>query len=169
MTVLLALIASAQAGGGQPAACDASASIDVAGIQRRLHAAEALWKRVGAKQYRLKTTVEGEVGRYTVDLSVGRVVVSELTIMDSAQVPGHLVNPPVSRPESASGASRYTVPGLFSQVQRLLDATSPARSCGTLKVAFDPVDGHLRSLQYDNAFSEDEEFSLNVSPVTGTP
>lgn len=169
VTILLALVAVAQAGGGRLNACGSLPSIDVAGIQRRLNAAEALWRRVGPRQYQLQTTAQGGIGRYTVNLSVGREVVSGIMRAEQGQIAGQPVRLPIFSVNRAESARRYTVPGLFLQVQRLLDATSPARPCGTLNVTFDPKDGHLRSLQYDNAFSIDEEYSLSVSPVTGTP
>ena len=163
--VLLAFLPTAQAGNsGAVAACRGALSLDVAGIQKRLTAAEARWKERGLDAYRVSIDFEGESGVYSFQLSV--------PCDDS----GWLFVYPVPRPASPGVRAStpvpalvetFTVSGLFAQVR---SALSLARgTCGVLKVAFDPHDGHVISLRRDNFAITDDEFLLTTSPLAPEP
>lgn len=164
--------------------CGFTPRMDLAGIQRLLTAAEVLWQRRRLKYYSISTAVTGQL-EFGVVVAVheDRTVRGQI-ITKRLRLPGQSTVAPVTREASASFTRRYAVPGLFAQVQQLLDQfrllTPPRRSppalpgsdgllpCGTLEVSFDPADGHLRYLDYDSP-AIDDEFLLTTSALTPEP
>ena len=51
----------------------------------------------------------------------------------------------------------------------MLKSARGAGACGILNVAFDPHDGHVRSLQNDSSGIIDDEFLLTTSALTPEP
>lgn len=183
---VLALLPVAQAGGGGPVfSCPGAPRIDTVGLQKRLAAAEALWQRRGLKHYSMNTAVTGQLGFDVVVAVHADKTVRGQMITRPLRLPGQPAVAPVTREASGSLAHRYAVPGLFAQVQRLLDQfhlLTPSRRsppalpgsgglppCGVLNVTFDPRDGHVRSLQNDSFGVIDDEFLLTTSALTPEP
>ena len=162
---VLALLPTAQAGGhASPSGCPPSGHIDVTGIQKRLTAAEARWKERGLDAYRVSIDFEGELGVYSFQLSVPRGESGWLFVypVPRSASPGVRASTPVP-----ALVETFTVSGLFAQVR---SALSLARgTCGVLKVAFDPHDGHVISLRRDNFAITDDEFLLTTSPLAPEP
>ena len=185
--VCFSLLAQAQAGGGSSSVCGASPTMNLADIQQRLTAAEALWQRRGREAYELITDDRGQLSsRMTVQVN-GPVTRGQV-ITQPLLLPGQPAVAPVGREAGAASARRCTVPGLFAQVYRLLRRHRPLRAiqpaktgtsalpgnadlppCGILNVIFDAHDGHLRSLRYDTVFIIDDEFTLQVSALKPLP
>lgn len=68
----LALTTAQVGGSASPPGCLLSRHMDLAGVQKRLTAAEALWKRWEPDAYRMDIIFEGEPGNFHFQLSVPR-------------------------------------------------------------------------------------------------
>ena len=118
-----------------------SRHIDITGLQKRLTAAEALWKKRGPDPYRMNTDFESESGVHSFQLNAPR---SEsgwpfVSPVRRSATPNVRVSMPV-----LEHVDTYTVSGLFAQVRSAL--RSARGTCGVLKMTFDPRDGHVLSL-----------------------
>lgn len=162
---LLAALSLARSGGGSPP-CGGSPTIDLAGLERRLSAAEALWGRRGPDAYRLALGLRSAWERSDLLVSVRpgarpRVRVTTFPL----GLPGEPVPAPVTREGRPELAASFAVPDLFAGLRSLLREVSPRRPCGILELTFDPHDGHPRALRFDNAFAIDEDFRYTASPL----
>jgi hypothetical protein len=165
---LLIVLSVAQAGGSgaAPSACGSSPTMNLADVQKRLTAAEALWKRRGPAAYRMNIDLEGEFGISRFQLSV--------PLKDSAWL---FVYPQFRNGEANIRSSApwptpvdtYTVPGLFAEANSVLGLAQEPGTCGVLNITFDHYDGHVRVLRFDNFAVTDEEFTLTVSPLLPLP
>jgi hypothetical protein len=165
--LLLALLVTlAQAGGGGAPACPGGPRMDLAGVQQRLTAAEALWQRRGLGTYRLTAEVNARLSASRLFVQQRGPVVAAQRQVDRPYSPGQpsntmlllqTVNPALAR--------RYSVPGLFAQVRALL-RDPLLRPCGDFSVTFDATDGHLRSLVYYPRFTSAHDLRLTVSPLS---
>ncbi|GGJ83800.1 hypothetical protein [Deinococcus aquiradiocola] len=163
--------------------------MNLADVQRRLTAAEALWQKRGPRTYELSTEAQGQVS-FKMTVQVSDHALTGQIATDQLRLPGQPAVAPVTQAASAASADRFTVPGLFAQVHRLLRRHQPLKAvgrtetgagvpalpgsagvpaCGILNVTFDVCDGHLRALQYDTVFTIDDEFTLKISPLKPLP
>ena len=134
------------------------------GLQKRLTAAEALWKKRGPDPYRMNIDFKSESGVHSFQLNAPRGESGWLFVspVPRSATPNVRVSMPVPK-----HADTYTVSGLFSQVRLVL--RSARETCGVLKATFDPRDGHVLSLQCDNFAVTDDEFLPTTSALTSEP
>ena len=160
-------LSTARAGGhAPPSGCLLPRHINVTGIQKRLTAAEALWRKRGPDAYRIDIDFQGVWAIHNFQLSVPRGQSGWLFIYPVSSSDPSDVR--VTTPVPALVAT-YTVPGLFARVRSVLKSARGAGACGVLNVTFDPHDGHLRSLQNDSSGIIDDEFLLTTSVLTPEP
>ncbi|WP_424951262.1 DUF6174 domain-containing protein [Deinococcus sp.] len=167
---LLAVLPAVHAGGSgaAPSLCGSSPFMDIAGVRKRLMAAEALWQKRGPARYALTTRFSGVWMRFKIEVQVADQIVGRTTT-DQLAFAGQPIPPPLvsrARPEEAQ---RYTVPGLFAVVHSALKSARAAGACGVLNVHFAPHDGHVLSFQNDSSGVIDDEFLLTTSPLTLLP
>ena len=161
------LLTTAQAGGSVPSsACLPSRHINVTDIQKRLMAAEVLWKKRGPDAYRVSIDFQGIWEIYSFQLSVPRGESAWLFVYPVPPAVESDIR--VSTPGPAL-VDTFTVPGLFARVRSVLKSARGAGACGILKVTFDTQDGHVRSLQNDSSGIIDDEFLLTTSALTPEP
>ena len=160
-------LSTAQAGGSAPPpGCLLSRHIDVTGIQKRLTAAETLWKKRGPDGYRVSIEFRGVWATYSFQLSVPRGESGWLFVYPvSSSAPSDVR---VTTPVPAL-VDTYTVSGLFARVRSVLKSARGAGACGVLNVTFDPHDGHVLSIQNDSSGVIDDEFLLTVPALTPEP
>lgn len=158
------LLAQAQAGGGASPVCGASPTMNLADVERRLTAAEALWERRGPSRYGLNVIFSGVWAHFDLEVQMRGAATAQMTA-SQLPLPGAVLAMPSSTPAASDMARRYTVPGLFAQVTSALKTARASGGCGMLNATFDAQDGHLLSLRNDSAGVIDDEFSFTVSPL----
>jgi hypothetical protein len=169
VVLMLMCVSFAQAGGAGPSRlCGTAPIMDLAGVQRQLDAAQALWQQRGPKEYDLTSSFKAKA----VTLAFRTHIQGRTTGWVTAQLPptlGRSMPAPIEGAIAEDVVHRYTVPGFFDLVRSTIRQARQQGACGVLLAKFDADDGHLRFLENNVVNVLDDEFSLHVISLIPLP
>jgi hypothetical protein len=160
------VLSLAQAGGSSADTvnCGNSPRMDLADVQNRLDAAQALWHKHWRGNYSLSVQVRGAWDHFDLQLSMHGKATAKLKFVPSQSFVPKLY-PGIEEKMAENAGRYYTVVAFFQQIKAMIHFSFPGRPCGIFNVMFDPVDGHPRRIEFDNAGGDDEETLLIISPL----